>query len=106
VRVRLESLAYEEAFGGVLPEFGVDQQVGVTPRPFVIDFADLYYPDWAKDAWDADQGFPGSDAEALDVVLQHFTGLVFAPTATVDIAGKLGAASETGYLRIDNVYFR
>jgi len=106
VRVRIDSPAYQETFGTEFAEFGIDHDVGITPQPFVIDFSQLYYPSWAKDGWSAGQGFPGTDAEALDLVLQRFTALVFGPSATVDATGELGAASETGYLRIDNVYFR
>jgi hypothetical protein len=106
VRVRVDSPAYQDAFSTELSEFGIDYEVGITPQPFVIELSRLYYPSWAKDAWRTGQGFPGSDAEALDLVLQHFTALVFGPSATVDTKGELSAASETGYLRIDNVYFR
>jgi hypothetical protein len=106
VRVRLDSRAYEDVFGGVLSEFGVDLSVGPTPQAIVIDFADLAYPGWAKEAWSAGQGFVGSDSEALAIVLQRFTGIAFGPTANVDSSGELSAATDTGQLRIDNIYFR
>jgi hypothetical protein len=106
VRVRISSSAYDELFGGVDAEFGADYAVGPEPRAIVVDFAAVFYPSWAKDDWTADRGFPGTDAEALGLVLQHFNGLNFGPAATLDAAGELSAASETGYLRIDNIYFR
>lgn len=106
VRVRLLSPAYTEAFGGVLEEFGADYAVGPEPRAVVIDFANVVYPSWAKTDWAAEQGFPGTDSEALDLVLQRFTGLAFGPAATMDVAGQLSTPTETGSLRIDNIYFR
>ncbi|HTV25427.1 MAG TPA: CotH kinase family protein [Polyangiaceae bacterium] len=106
VRVRLSSSAYDELFGGVGSEFGVDYSVGPTPRAIAIDLRDFYYPDWAKQDWTPEQGFPGTDAEALETVLSRFTGLVFGPSATLDPAGELTAPSETGYLRVDNIYLR
>jgi hypothetical protein len=106
VRVRASSSAYDDLFGGVLPEFGLDFSVGPEPRAIAIDLRALSYPTWAKDSWTAEQGFPGTDAEALDLVLSRFDGIVFGPTATVDAAGELSAPTETGFLRIDNIYFR
>jgi hypothetical protein len=106
VRVRIDSPVYRETFGGILVEFGVDHRVDSTPRPFVIDFQRLYYPSWAKDDWLDGQGFSGSDAEALALVLQRFTGIIFGPSATFDDSGELASESETGELRIDNIYFR
>lgn len=66
----------------------------------------FFYPGWAKQSWAVEQGFPGTDAEALEAVLKRFTGLIFGPGATLDAAGELTAASETGFLRIDNIYLR
>jgi spore coat protein H len=106
VRVRIDSRAYAEEFGGVLSEFGIDREVGPTPQAIVIDFANLSYPSWAKEGWSAGQGFPGSDSDALAIVLQRFTGIAFGPTANVDSSGELSAATDTGQLRIDNIYFR
>lgn len=105
VRVRISSRAYDDLFGGVLAEFGRDYAVGPDPRAIVIDFGEVYYPSWAKDGWSSGQGFPGTDAEAFGLVLQHFDGLIFGPAATLDATGELSAATETGYLRIDNIYF-
>jgi spore coat protein H len=105
LRVRVASPAYEDTFGGVFAEYGMDFTVGPEPKPIVLDFARMYYPTWAKDSWTAGQGFPGTDAEALDVLLQRFTGIVFGPAATVDGTGELTAPVETGYLRVDNIYF-
>lgn len=106
VRVRVGSAAYEQEFGGILQEFGLEHVVGPTPQPFVIELARVYYPAWAKEGWEAGQGFSGADADARERVLQRFTGLVFGPDATVDAAGELSAETETGYLRIDNIYFQ
>jgi spore coat protein H len=105
VRVRLLSSAYDDLFGGVSSEFGTDHAVGPVPTAIVIDFADLYYPDWAKGQWTSGQGFPGTDAEASMLVRQRFGGLIFAPSATFDAQGELSVASEAGFLRIDNIYF-
>jgi spore coat protein H len=106
VRIRIASSAYVDLFGEVASEFGIDDVVGPDPRAFVIDFADLYYPSWAKEDWTAEQGFPGTDADALTQVLSRFSGLIFGPGATVDAAGELESPTESGFLRIDNIYFR
>jgi spore coat protein H len=106
VRVRLSSGVYTSVFGGVPSEFGIDVVVGPEPRAVVIDFVEFSYPSWAKAEWSAGQGFPGTDAEARGLVLQSFEGLVFSPSASVDDAGELSAPTETGFLRVDNIYFR
>lgn len=106
VRVRLLSPAYDELFGGVLAEFGEDFDVGPEPRAVVVGFEDVYYPSWAKEGWAPGQGFPGTDEEARQRVLQRFGGLAFGPAATLDASGELSAATESGHLRVDNIYFR
>jgi hypothetical protein len=106
VRVRLLSPVYDELFGGALGEFGVDFSVGPEPRAFVLDIEDVYYPGWAKEGWAKGQGFPGTDREALQMVLQRFGGLAFGPAASMDSGGQLSAETEAGHLRIDNIYFR
>ena len=55
------------------------------PRAIAIDFADIHYPAWAKESWTLEQGFPGTDVEARELVLRRFTGLVFGPGATLEI---------------------
>jgi hypothetical protein len=106
IRVRVASAAYDDTFGGIWSEFGVDDAIGTGRRSVSIPLASLQYPPWAKAAWTEGQGFPGTDAEALDLVLSRFSGLVFAPGATVDAVGELVAETETGHLRVDNIYFR
>ncbi|HWO09979.1 MAG TPA: CotH kinase family protein [Polyangiaceae bacterium] len=105
VRVRIVSPAYDEAFGGVLAEFGQDIAVGPEPRAVALPLADFYYPSWAKEDWAAGQGFPATDREALDGVLARFGGLNFDPRPTLNAVGELTEASEDGYLRIDNIHF-
>jgi spore coat protein H len=105
LRVRIASPAYEDTFGGVFNEFGMDFVVGPEPKAIVIDFSRLYYPAWAREGWVQGQGFPGTDQEALEVLLQRFTGIVFGPAATVDGVGELRGEVETGFLRVDGVYF-
>jgi spore coat protein H len=106
VRIRVASPAYDEAFGGIWQEFGVDRSVSPTPQAVVIDFASLYYPAWAREPWAQGQGFTGTDAEAKALVLSRFNGLIFVPAATLDAAGELTQPTETGHLRVDNIYFR
>lgn len=106
IRIRAESPVYADTFGGVWGEFGVDEIVTPERRALSIPFSALYYPEWAKAPWTVDQGFPGTDEEARDLVLSRFTGLTFGPSATFDADGELAAETETGYLRIDNIYFR
>jgi spore coat protein H len=106
IRIRVESPAYVDTFGGIWGEFGVDEVVTTQARAVSIPFLSLYYPEWAKIPWTAEQGFPGTDEEARDLVLSRFTGLTFGPAATVDDYGELVAETETGFLRIDNIYFR
>jgi len=106
VRMRLNSPVYDELFGGVLAEFGIDVEVGPEPRAVVLDFASVFYPPWAKEGWAAEQGWAGTDAQALQQVLQRFNGLAFGPAATMDTLGELTEPSESGHLRVDNIYFR
>ena len=106
VRVRLSSPAYDQLYGGILIEFGADVSVGVAPRAVVIPLLDFYYPEWAKEDWSDGQGFPGTDAEALQQVLSRLDGLIFGPSPTLNASGELTAPSESGFLRVDNIYFR
>ena len=105
VRIRLSSQAYDQEFGGILPEFASDHTVGPEARAVVIDLRNFAYPDWAKLLWTGQQGFPGTDAEALARVLERANGVLISPLATVDPAGELRSDTETGHLRIDNIYF-
>jgi hypothetical protein len=106
IRVRIASAAYDDTFGGIWSEFGVDDVIGTERRSVSIPLAALHYPDWAKASWTVGQGFPATDVEALDLVLSRFSGLILAPSATFDGAGELLGETETGHLRIDNIYFR
>lgn len=106
IRLRIASPAYDDTFGVIWAEFGIDEVVGPAPQALTIPFSSLSYPEWAKAAWAEGQGFTGSDAEALDVILSRFTGLIFGPAATFDEAGELAVEPENGFLRVDNIYFR
>ena len=88
------------------PHLYVTAGIALVLKAIVIPLVDIYYPDWAKSDWSPGQGFPGTDAEALQQVLARLDGLIFGPGATVNESGELTAPSETGYLRIDNIYFR
>ncbi len=105
VRIRLLSDAYDELWGGIWTEFGGYYEVGTAPTEFVFAFADQVYPDWAKDSWEADQGFTTSDAAALQQALASFTGILFNPEPSWDGDGNLQQASESGFLQIDNLAF-
>jgi hypothetical protein len=107
VRIRAYSPVYDDSFGGVQSEFGVDRTVGPTPTAIKVDFAALQYPDWARGSWDvgAGQGFPGTDDEAKALVLSRFTGLIFVPDPTRDGTGEMVSDTEPGWLRVDNLYF-
>lgn len=109
VRIRLRSSVYDATYGGVWSEFGEYYSVNAVPRTVQIDFHDFEYPSWAKDEWTGAQGWPAGaagDAAALDAVLQKFGGLIIAPGATTDPEGELKTAMETGFIAIDNIYFR
>jgi spore coat protein H len=106
VRISFASPAYDDTFGGIWQEFSAERSVGTTAEPFVIDFASLTYPDWARASWLSGQGFPGTDEEARALVLSRLNGLAFSPAATTDANGELTAETETGYLRVDNIYFQ
>ncbi len=106
VRVRLNSPAYDESWGGVWSEFGSEFYVSTEPEVFKVVLDRIYYPDWAKDAWEAGQGWTYADAQARDEVIQRFNGLIFVPHATTDSAGEMLDAVEPGFLQVDNVYFR
>lgn len=104
MRVRLASSVYDEDFGGIPAEFGQDVLVGPAPRVFALQRSGFYYPSWTKEAWAAGQGF-SSDAQALELVLSRFEGLIFDPSPTLDETGELMSATEDGHVRVDNVYF-
>ncbi len=106
VRVRVNSEAYDDDFGDVQSEFGVDFNVTDTPTIFKLKLERLSYPDWAKDDWGADQGWTTTDAEARALVLTRFTGLIFSPAPTRDDDGEMIDEVEVGHLQIDNIYFR
>jgi len=103
VRVRLSSPVYDESWGGVWSEFGSDFFVSTEPEVFKVALDRIYYPDWAKDAWEAGQGFGYADAQAREEVIQRFNGLIFVPHATTDSAGEMLDAVEPGFLQVDNV---
>ncbi len=105
VRIRANSPAYADTWGGIWTEFGVDVTASTTPQTLVLDLRNFVYPQWAKDPWEADQGFSIPASEALEVVLERFSGLIFAPTATFDAAGDLATEEEPGFVHIDNIYF-
>jgi hypothetical protein len=103
VRIRLASAAYEDGFGGIWTEFGRDVSVGPAPTTVSLPLDGFAYPDWARAAWTAEQGWTTSDAVALASVRSRFTGLIFAPSGTFDTAGELTGARESGYLQIDDI---
>jgi len=106
VRVRLESPAYADTFGGVWSEFGSDFAVGTAPVTVKLRLDRAYYPDWAREAWSAGQGWSTPDAEARAIVVARCSGLVFSPAPSTDAGGQLLEETETGYLEIDDVYFQ
>jgi hypothetical protein len=105
VRIRANSPAYNDMWGEIWSEFGVDVSVSTTPQTLVLDLRNFVYPQWAKDPWTTGQGFTIPAAEALEMVLERFSGLVFAPGAIFDANGELLEAEDPGYIRIDNIYF-
>lgn len=107
VRVRVASAAYAEDLNGIWTEFGDEVGVGVTPQTIAIPLSSLYYPPWAKDAWSETQGWPPEgENDARRTTLRRFTGILFSPFSNVAEDGELLAETETGYLKIDNIYLR
>jgi hypothetical protein len=109
VRIRLRSSVFDTTYGGVWSEFGEYYPANTVPRTVQIDLHDLEYPSWAKDEWTDAQGWPdgaAGDAAALQAVLRKFGGLIIAPAASTDPAGELKTAVETGFIAVDNIYFR
>jgi hypothetical protein len=107
VRVRLSSPAYEDAFNGAWKEFGTEFSVSTTPKTYKMRLDQLVYPAWAKDDWAGTaKGWTTTDNEALEIILQRFDGLLFAPQATTLPDGELTSASESSILQIDNIYFQ
>lgn len=106
VRVRLESPAYGDAFGGVWSEFGSVFYLNTEAQTVRLRFDRVNYPDWARAAWGEGQGWTGTDDEALALVLARFGGLIFSPAATTDAAGEMLEPIEEGYLQIDDIYFQ
>jgi spore coat protein H len=107
VRVRLDSPAYDDVFGGAWREFGTEFSVTTTPTTYKMRLSSLYYPDWAKTAWTGTSaGWSTSDSEALQVLLQRFNGLIFIPQATTSSDGELATETDDGFIQIDNIYFQ
>ncbi len=106
VRVRVSSDVYDDVFGDVQSEFGVDFTVTEDITIFKVRLDRLYYPSWAKDDWDEGEGWTTSDREAATLVLSQFTGLIFSVAPNRDSEGEMREAQETGFLQIDNIYFR
>lgn len=106
IRIRLNSPAYNDTFGGVWVEFGNDFTVGPTASTVKLRFSKSYYPDWARSVWTAGQGWTTTDAEARAIVLRRFTGLTFGPSPTTDASGEMLTATESGSLQIDNIYYQ
>jgi hypothetical protein len=105
VRVRLLTPAYDDTWGGIGSEFGVNLAGSASARTVVVPLDSFVYPPWAKDAWTAGQGFL-DEAAALKLALERFNGLVFGPAATLDATGELVSEVERGFLQVDNLYFR
>lgn len=106
VRVRLESPAYTDTFGGIWSEFGNEFTVGPEPTTIKLRLARVFYPEWARKAWTAGQGWTTSDAEARALVLRRFTGLVLSPSPVTDAGGEMPEPTETGFLQIDDIYYQ
>jgi hypothetical protein len=106
VRLRLNSPAYENEFGGAWTEFGQDLNVTTQAVLFKLPLSAFAYPNWAKAAWTGTTGWSGSDGAALALVLSQFNGLIFAPAASFNGAGEMLTQSEAGFIQIDNIMFR
>ncbi|HET9953470.1 MAG TPA: CotH kinase family protein [Polyangiaceae bacterium] len=106
IRVRVTSPAYDDTFGGAWSEFGIDLSVDASNQLYAIPLSALSYAEWAKAAWAAGQGWTTSDEEARDLVLSRCNGVALAPSATFDANGELASEEETGYVQVDNIYFR
>lgn len=105
VRVRLSSPAYVDTWGDIWSEFSVEVAVGPTPKTVRLPLASFVYPEWARAAWTAGQGFTTTDAEARKLVLERFDGLEFTPSPLWDSNGNLTPSPQAGNLRVDNIYF-
>jgi hypothetical protein len=106
VRVRVYGTVFADEFGDAWPEFGAEFAVDNSPKNIVLPLHELIYPTWARSAWQPGQGWDMNDSEALELVLATFAGIIFVPQPQLDGAGELLQPSDSGYLEIDNVYFR
>jgi spore coat protein H len=106
VHVRIQSPVFGELFGGAWSGFGGYVTVTEEPTEFSLVLEHMRYADWARDAWEEESGWRTSDYVALRDVLQNCSGIILAPSATTDDAGELISAVETGFLQLDNIYFR
>lgn len=106
VRVRVGGAAASDEFGGAWDEFGADFAVDVYPTHITLRLHELVYPTWAKDAWEDGQGWVVSDEVARERFLATMWGLIFVPGADVDEYGELAAATDSGFLEVDDIYFR
>lgn len=107
IRVRVDSPAYDDVFGGAWREFGTEFVVTTTPQTFKMKFAHCFYPSWAKNDWaGTSKGWTTSDSEALQVLLHRFNGLVIDPLPVSTTDGELANESDPGFVQVDNIYFQ
>jgi spore coat protein H len=104
LRVRIASPAYDDVYGGIWQEFGVEFGVSANPSTVSMRLADFTYPAWAKASWVDAQGFGSNDEAAWALVMSRCNGLILVPQPSLDGSGELIDESEPGYLQIDNVY--
>ena len=106
VRLALASPVFEEEFGGAWSEFAVELAVDSEPKEFALPLSAFRYLDWARDAWEAGQGWSTPDEAAKELVVSHLNGVVFNPLAGVDPAGELVGEEDSGWLQIDRLFFQ
>jgi hypothetical protein len=106
VRIALASPVFDEEYGGAWPEFNVERLIPEAGTQLIIPLKEFTYAVWAREAWEAGQGWTTTDAAVLQKVLQNLNGVIFNPAASVDSTGELLDVQESGTLQIDEIYFQ
>ncbi|MBN2527733.1 MAG: CotH kinase family protein [Deltaproteobacteria bacterium] len=106
IRIDFQSDNYQE-YGDAWPVFSKEFALTGVPAMYRLDIAKLGYPEWAKDAWEAGDGWGDDilDAKVLEHILKKFTGIVVQLFPHSDNSGNMIEQTERITVHIDTIYF-